>query len=642
MPEEPGALQGLDTAAALQRVFEGTAADTGEAFFRVLVQNLAEALGVNGAWVTEYLEATNQLRALAFHMDGDWIDGYAIDLAGTPCERVIASQQLVHFPDQLLALYPDDPDIRDAGFVSYMGIALKDVDGRILGHLAVIDRRPMPESPGVRAIFQIFAARAAAELRRLRREEEIRLREEKLSSLVDSALDAILELDGALHITRANPAAAKVFGCPAEGMTGESLFRFLSPAAAAALPRLVAELDSRPRGQQSLWVPGGLDAVRADGTTFPAEATLARYHANDTLCHCLILRSLHDRMEAERRIQVLAHETENLRRELHAPRAGAGVIGESPALRAALRDVEQVAGTDATVLLLGETGTGKGLFAQALHQASARAGGPLITVNCAAIPATLMESEFFGHEKGAFTGATERRRGRFALADGGTIFLDEVGELPLELQAKLLRVLQDGAFEPVGDARTVSVDVRVVAATNRNLQDAVRAGTFREDLFYRLNVFPIAIPPLRERGGDIAVLARAFTERFARRLGRALAPPDADDIRRLRAYAWPGNVRELENVIERAVITACDGRLNLDRALPESGTAASGAVPARRPGEVLTAEGLRQLERENLRAALEQCGWRVSGAQGAARLLGINPSTLNSRIRALGLARPGA
>lgn len=641
MADESRAMAGLDPAAALQRIFEGTAGDTGAEFFRVLVKNLAEALNVDGAWVTEYLEASNRLRALAFHMDGGWIEDYEIDLAGTPCERVIDTQQLVHFPDQLLALYPDDPEITGGGFVSYMGVALKDVDGRILGHLAVIDRRPMPEDPAVAALFQIFAARAAAELRRLRREVEIRVREEKLSSLVDSALDAILELDGALHITRANPAAGKTFGCEAGAMVGESLFRYLSPAAAAELPRLVAALDAHPPGAQSIWVPGGLDAVRADGAAFPAEATLARYHADGALCHCLILRSLRDRVEAERRIEALAHQTENLERELRGARGDGSVLGGSAPLRAALRDAGEVAETDATVLLLGETGTGKGVFAKAIHQASARRDGPMITVNCAAIPAALMESEFFGHEKGAFTGATERRKGRFALADGGTIFLDEVGELPPALQAKLLRVLQDGNFEPVGDARTVSVDVRVIAATNRDLKAAVQAGEFREDLYYRLNVFPIQIPPLRARGNDIGLLAAAFAERFARRLGRRLEPLAEDDLRRLGAYAWPGNVRELENVIERAVITARDGRLNLDRALPESDAApAHRAAPAlAAPGAVITADQLRDLERENIRGALDTCGWRVSGARGAAQLLGMNPSTLNSRIRALGIAR---
>jgi transcriptional regulator with GAF, ATPase, and Fis domain len=294
------------------------------------------------------------------------------------------------------------------------------------------------------------------------------------------------------------------------------------------------------------------------------------------------------------------------------------------------------------VLLTGETGTGKELFARAIHEASGRSRRPLVKVNCAAIPANLIESELFGHERGAFTGATQRREGRFSLADGGTIFLDEVGELPLELQPKLLRVLQEGEFEPVGSSRTKSVDVRVVSATNVDLDQAVKEGAFREDLYYRLNVFPIRLPPLRERGDDVVLLAEAFARRFARRSGRSLLPLGDADARRLEAYHWPGNVRELQNVIERAVITSRDGRLNLARALPlpEGAPHAAESGGGETPGRLLTEAEVRELERENLRRALERAGWKVSGDGGAAGLLGVSPSTLSSRMKALGLRRP--
>jgi transcriptional regulator with GAF, ATPase, and Fis domain len=257
-----------------------------------------------------------------------------------------------------------------------------------------------------------------------------------------------------------------------------------------------------------------------------------------------------------------------------------------------------------------------------------------------------MESEFFGHEKGAFTGATQARVGRFALADGGTIFLDEVGELSLDLQAKLLRVLQEGEFSPIGGSYAKKVDVRVIAATNRDLNQAVREGKFRDDLFYRLNVFPIEVPPLRTRGEDVVLLASGFLEKFARKMSRAIEALTDNDKRRLKAYPWPGNVRELQNVIERAVITSRAGRLNLDRALPEPGPGASGPVePApqetpRAGKRVLPISELQHLERENILRALEFSGWRVGGKAGAALLLGMNPSTLNSRIRALGIRRP--
>jgi len=320
---------------------------------------------------------------------------------------------------------------------------------------------------------------------------------------------------------------------------------------------------------------------------------------------------------------------------------GAEILGQSKALRHVLEEVQQVAATDATVLIQGETGTGKELFARAIHAGSRRRAEAMITVNCAAIPAQLIESEFFGHEKGAFTGATAKREGRFALADRGTIFLDEIGELPLELQAKLLRVLQEGAFEPVGSGRTQKVDVRVVAATNRDLRREAAEGRFREDLFYRLNVFPIQLPPLRERPEDIPLLAQAFARRFSQRLGKPVAPLTPDCTAQLQSYSWPGNVRELGNVIERAVITAVAGRMNFSRALPE--TVASNAADSmieETSERILNAAELEELERRNYVRALENCGWRVSGDNGAARLLGLNASTMSSRMKALGIKRP--
>jgi len=333
-----------------------------------------------------------------------------------------------------------------------------------------------------------------------------------------------------------------------------------------------------------------------------------------------------------------------LREELNELIGADEIIGRSDALLRVLDDVKEVAGTDATVLILGETGTGKELVARAIHLASGRRDKPLIKVNCAAIPATLMESEFFGHEQGAFTGATKKRDGRFALAHGGTIFLDEIGELPLDLQAKLLRIIQEGEFEPVGSSQTRKVDVRVIAATNRDLEKLLRTGQFREDLFYRLNVYPIKLPPLRERPDDIGMLATAFARNFARRMGRRLVPLSDDCVRRLQAYNWPGNVRELQNIIERAVITSRDGHLNLDRALPESVNAAAaalGPVVADKPTaqHVRTARELEELERSNIIAALKAAEWRVAGEKGAAQLLGVKPTTLSSRMKALNIER---
>jgi transcriptional regulator with GAF, ATPase, and Fis domain len=315
-------------------------------------------------------------------------------------------------------------------------------------------------------------------------------------------------------------------------------------------------------------------------------------------------------------------------------------VGSSAALLRALRALEQVAATDTTLLLLGETGTGKELFARAAHASGKRSQGPLIKLNCGAIPQNLIESELFGHERGAFTGATQRREGRFVLADGGTLFLDEIGELPLELQPKLLRVLQEGELEPVGSSRTTKVDVRIIAATNRNLAELVAQGRFREDLFYRLNVFPVTIPALREREADVDELSRVFLDKHARRLGRSFAPLSEPTLRKLRSYSWPGNVRELQNVIERGVLVSTSGVFDVDLALPEA--AAKTAVADLHEPEsdrVLSMSELQQLERRNFERALAQAGGKVSGADGAAARLGINPSTLTSRLRTLGLLR---
>ncbi|HXG52172.1 MAG TPA: sigma 54-interacting transcriptional regulator [candidate division Zixibacteria bacterium] len=633
-------LQQIDVDAALRTIVEGTATETGEQFFRALVRSLAAVLGTHGAWVTEYFPEARRLKALAFWMDTQWLEGWEMVIDGTPCERVIHERCLIHIPDNLLHLYGDDPDVRATGAASYMGMPLLDLDGRCLGHLAVLDKRPMPAEPRAQALFHIFAARAAAELRRLRAERQVLEREQKLARLLGSAMDAIIELDRHLRVTQMNPAAEKVFGCAAVEAAGQTFTQFLTPESREKFARLIIDLDTRSDGQRCLWIAGGLNARSRSGDQFSAEATLSRFDLEREPFYTLILRNVNERLEAERKIQSLTVETEYLREELKSLIGADEIIGRSEALLRVLGDVKEVATTDATVLILGETGTGKELIARAIHAASRRRDRPLIKVNCAAIPAALIESEFFGHEQGAFTGATKRRDGRFALAHGGTIFLDEVGELPLDLQSKLLRVLQEGEFEPVGSSQTRKVDVRVIAATNRELDKLVREGKFREDLFYRLNVFPIKVPALRERREDISVLANAFARKFARRMGRRLEPISEDCFRRLEAYPWPGNVRELQNIIERAVITSRDGRLNLDRALPESATAPATAATESAGGQrVRTARELEELERQNIIAALETADWKISGPNGAAQLLGLKPTTLSSRMKILGIER---
>ncbi len=333
----------------------------------------------------------------------------------------------------------------------------------------------------------------------------------------------------------------------------------------------------------------------------------------------MILRNIRDQIEAERRIAALTSESAYLQEEIGGLYNFGEILGSSRARQKMLDDIHQVAPTDATVLIQGETGTGKELVARAVHRGSRRSAKPLIKVNCAAIPISLVESEFFGHEKGAFTGATQRRIGRFGLADSGTIFLDEIGELPQDLQAKLLRVLQEGEFEPVGSSQSRKVDVRVIAATNKDLRSEVDAGRFREDLYYRLNVFPIRVPPLRERDGDIAPLAEAFIRGFSSKAGRAPMDLSPHSIRRLRSYHWPGNVRELQNVIERAVIVCrgetldFDGILPLDKTVAADTPRAATDIRSSEDAAPRTAAELRNLERANILQALERAGWKISG-----------------------------
>ncbi len=341
----------------------------------------------------------------------------------------------------------------------------------------------------------------------------------------------------------------------------------------------------------------------------------------------------------------LEKENVYLREELRAEHNFEEIVGNSPTLLKVLRDVERVAPTDSTVLIFGETGTGKELVARAIHSRSTRSSRALVNVNCSAISAGLVESELFGHVKGAFTGALDRRIGRFELANGGTIFLDEIGELNLETQVKLLRVLQEREFEPVGSSRTLSVDVRVIAATNRNLREAVEAGRFRADLFYRLNVFPIEIPPLRERRSDIPKLVAFSLSRLSKRLGKKVEGVSRESMDHLLNYPWPGNIRELQNVIERAVIVSAEPILRLDRdliAVTGPKTEENHGVPSPEteviaPATAAALGTLNEVERDHILAALLKTGGKIEGANGAAKILDIHPNTLRHRIKKLGV-----
>ncbi len=473
-------------------------------------------------------------------------------------------------------------------------------------------------------------ARIATHLALERLKNRLQENEERLSRIIESAMDAIITLDQAGAIVLFNQAAERVLRCQATDAIGRPGSRFLSKDLCRVLADYVGADPARPK--PPIWVPEGHSALRADGEAFPVEATISHAEANGQPLYTLILRDVQERHKAEAERQQLQGLNRYLQEELRGSEAEEDLIGASQDLRDVLEKAQQVAPTAATVLILGETGTGKELIARTIHTLSRRKDKVLVKLNCAAIPNDLVESELFGHEKGAFTGALARKLGRFDLADQGTLFLDEVGELPLAVQTKLLRVVQEGEFERVGGNETRKVDVRIIAATNRDLVRHVREGGFRPDLFYRLNVFPITLPPLRHRKKDLPLLIQHFVRSYAEKYGKRIETVPARAMTALQAHEWPGNARELQHVIERAVILTRGAELAFDEEF-----LASAPAGQERPPPI---ESLEEAERAHILKALEMVGWRVSGTGGAAECLGLKPSTLEFRMKKLGITRP--
>jgi PAS domain S-box-containing protein len=618
----------------LQTILEGTGAGAGEGLFKALAQNLARALQAHGAWVTEYLPESRRLRALAFFINGEWIEGHEFGVDGTPCGAVIENAAFIHFPDRLAEQFPNDPHVKNAGAVGYMGVPLLGTDGAVLGHLAVIDRRPMPKVPRTLAIVRIFAARAAADLRRLRAERAAVEHEEKCRRLVDCALDAVVEVDAQLRLAHVNAAAAKLFGCTAIAAVGPDLARFLSDAGRETLRRMIRDLDSLPADRRDLSVAGAVEAKRADGHAFAAEATAFRSDAGRKTGYTVFLRDAGERHENERKVRGATAEAERLREFLRAQQLGEDILGRSEPMQAAMRVVQRAAETDGPVLIQGEIGTGKALFAKAIHARGRRRDLPFVRVNCAEVPPAQVEAELFG----AAAAPPGVRDGFVALAEGGSIYLEEVAALPAPAQARLMRLLQDGEVDVPGAPRGRKADVRVLASTSQDLERAVAEGRFRRDLCDKLYAFALRLPPLRERPGDVALLAGHFVQKAARRIGRSVQGLGPADLERLAGQAWPGNVSELRGVIERAVMNAPEGRIDLDLVLP---TVPAAPAPAEAP-RVLTAEEIERMEHDNLLRALEAAGGQVTGESGAARLLGLKPATVTARMKALGIAAPGA
>jgi formate hydrogenlyase transcriptional activator len=503
----------------LRAITEGTASVTGRAFYDSLVKHLASSLEISHAFITE-CQQDNRVRVRAFWHDGHCGETFEYELE-KPCMDVVQGHERL-YTENVRQLFPSNKVLAGLGVESYLGVPAVSSSGRIMGHLVVLDIKPIEKDPLWISVLRTFATRAAVELEREQAEEKLR---------------------------------------------------------------------------------AALDEVEA----------------------------LKNRLEAE---------NVYLQEEIRTEHRFDEIVGKSPALIAALHKVELAGPTDSTVLIVGETGCGKELFARAVHSRSRRSGRPLVKVNCGAIAPGLVESELFGHVKGAFTGAVEKRVGRFELANGGTIFLDEISELPLEAQVKLLRVLQEQEFEPVGSSRTIKVNVRVIAATNRDLDQAFRDGKFRDDLLYRLNVFPIHVPPLRERRSDISLLVAFFTANLARKLGKPIKGFNARGMDRLLQYSWPGNIRELQNVVERAAILSAGPMLDLEGSLLGQSAAPGGHSPESptSSGGLGAKERLQEVERSHIISVLRTTGGVVGGGKGAAAILGLHPNTLRSRMKKLGIS----
>ena len=505
----------------------GTASATGNDFFPSLVRHLATALRVRYAFITD-CDDQKRAKALAFWNGDQFGEKFEFDIADTPCMKVL-NGETCHYKEGIQSLFPLDTGLADWEAESYLGVPMLDREGRVIGHIAILDDKPMDRDPRAIDLVKIFAARAAAELKRQRAEAELQ-----------TALQQV--------------------------------------------------------------------------------------------------QTLQKKLEAEN-----VYLQEEIRKEHNFEE----IVGNSRAIVEVLDRVETVAPTDSTVLIMGETGCGKELIARAIHSHGSRKHRPLVKLNCGAIPTGLVESELFGHMKGAFTGALERRTGRFELADGGTLFLDEVSELPLDTQVKLLRVLQEHEFEPLGSSRTIKVNVRIIAASNRDLGKALQEGRFRADLYYRLNVLPIVLPPLRQRRSDIPLLTTFFVERFARQFGKQITGIAQDTMDLLSRYDWPGNIRELQNVVERAVVLSRGSILKLGADL------LPGANAAMTTDEVADLDldhlhshdatgdssSLEQVERRHIQSVLQKTDWVIEGERGAAKILDLHPNTLRSRMKKLGIER---
>jgi len=679
------AVRNTERLAALRRT--GMLDSPPEETFDRLTRLATSVLRVRGAFVS-LVDEDRQFFKSSVGVPEPWASLRETPLTHSFCKHAVASGEPLLISDsRQTPLVRDNPGVTELCLVAYAGIPLTTTAGHTLGAFCVMHDRPHAWTDGEVEVLRCLAASAMAEIRMRQlaadlqhlvnaRTSELGRAEERLRVLLQVNNAVVTCLDRATLFEAIVDELRRVIPFDRAALRlddrREGIFKVVGVAGSVASEAVTPFLREWPRpGSRSLWVvehgvplitpdlregtpftehealigQGLLSAVSVPlrakgeviGTLNLASREVGKYGVSDgefllaigDQCVLAIQNMLAYEEIASLKTR-LEQENLYLQEERQADAAFADVVGESRGIQRVLRSVRQVAATESTVLVTGETGTGKELVVRAIHGLSGRKDKILVKVNCAALPGGVIESELFGHERGAFTGALTRRVGRFELANGGTLFLDEVGDLPLDLQAKLLRALQEGEFERVGGTQTIKVNVRLIAATNRDLKAAVEERRFRADLFYRLNVFPILVPPLRSRRQDIPRLTRHFALMYGSKMGKPLGAIGEAVLDKLMAYDWPGNVRELQNVIERAVILSIDGRLELDDSL-------AAPVAASRTSENRSPE---DMEREHILSVLESVGWRVSGDRGAARILGLKRTTLEARMRKLGISRP--
>jgi PAS domain S-box-containing protein len=621
----------------LLAISEATSAYTGQDFLLELAKHITTTLSMRYALITECAnEEKTMLRTLCYMDKEKVLDNIEYSTADIPCEIIMQGKDFFmakdvqkHFP-------------KEKGIESYVGVPIySSVTSEVIGHIIAVDPEPVTSERNQTAILKIFAARAGAEIERIKAEGRLRIANAELKTLLNESEERFRDLFEEAPIAyvhegldtkfiKANQAAIKSFGIKPEDvptMYGRSLV-VDNP---DNQRRLKEAFESVGRGVDTSGVI--LELRRQDNGKPLWIQWWSRPDPSGQFTRTMFI-DITDKVLMEQEQVKLKAQNQYLQDEIKLTYNFEEFISKNKSFQKILQQIEQVASTDATVLILGESGTGKELIARAVHNISNRSKRPLVKVNCATLPANLIESELFGHEKGAFTGAMDRKIGRFELADNGTVFLDEIGELPVELQAKLLRVLQEGEFERLGNSKTMKVNVRVIAATNRNLQQAIEKKEFREDLYYRLNVFPIICPPLRERKEDIPLLVNHFCQKHEGKIGKKITDIQPKVMDALMNYNWPGNIRELENIIERAMILSKNETLEYGEWVP---------AEKNQPGNTSTASAIKleDVEKEHIIEVLKKTKWKVSGEKGAAKILGLNPTTLEARMKKMGIKREG-